>query len=214
MRLGFAASALALTLLAAACGDGGAGGDSGENEVIAPTPFPQSLISSTMLLPEDVGPGYELTLLSNPPGPSGRSVNAQFQNESMYIQSTVIHYPDRDERDRMFIRNREVSAAFGHREENYAVEGLDLAFLQRIFNPPGQATWATLGDNWIIYVQTSALGEPPDPRATDPAYLQQLASIVAERLNKLVSEPDLVTPLPDVVQATFPPGTGTPQPAP
>ena len=212
MRLGLIACAFALTLLAAACGDGAGGEPDSDATAAAPTPFPQSLISGTMLTPDDVGPGYEVAILTNPPGPTGRSVNATFKNENAFIQSSVVHFPDKEERDRMFIRNRQVSAAFGQREENFQVEGLDIAFREIIFNPPGQSTWATLGDNWIVYVQTSALGTPPDPRMSDPAYLGELARKVSERLNRLIADPDSITPLPSIVEATFPPVLGTPEP--
>ena len=207
MRLGLIASAVALTIFGVACGDGGGDEGNGEPTALA-TSFPQALISGTMLTPEDIGPGFTQELLSNPPGPSGRSVNALYRSPTMYIQSTVIFYPDVGERDRMFVRNRQVSQAFGAQEENYQVEGLDLAFREKLTGN-GQSTWGVIGDNWLLYVQASTLEQVnPDPRATDPAYLAELTRIVGERVHKLIADPGSITPLSGVAQATFPAGAG------
>jgi hypothetical protein len=72
-----------------------------------------------------------------------------------------------------------------------------------------------MGDNWLLYIQTTALDESaPDPRASDPAYLGQFAQLVGERVQALIDDPSSITPIP-FGQATFPPGVGeTPTAAP
>jgi hypothetical protein len=191
-----ALAAFALFAVAAvACGGGSKTADFVPNATSTPADtFDYTLLNAVVLQQSDMPPGYEVTGGFAPQGGPGTAFNSRMTLGPIIVNSTVVRFPDVATRDQNLDHDRRGLAALIGPESNLDIAGANAAFMYGKENPPAQAS-LVLRDEFLVTVVMQTRDMSEAAAVTNKDDLKRYTSIVFDRLQRLIAQPDSLTPI-------------------
>lgn len=174
--------ALACGLAVAAAGCGGDGADPFPTALPAAESFDHEVLAQALLREDDLQEGFTLESYVVPTEEGGVLADAQADNETIRVQSSVIWMPTVADAEDNLARQRNAWIAFGWDEVNLELEGTQAAFL---YTKPGTSGQVAVGieEQFTFALQLFAVDlNEQVAEALDAEEFRRLYSLVAERV--------------------------------
>ena len=186
----FAVLVASLCMVAVACSSGDE-----TPEIPSPTPdaFDHNVLAAIALQQDEVG---ELPIASADfAQDEGVTYTVIYGDDSLRVQSTIIRKPDIIAREENLSLLRTASTAIIENEQNYQLEGADLAFTYagRKFDTTSTAVLAMRGD-FLQYVSVSTNDPAKVPTVLDMVQLRRYAELTNDRIQQAIEDPASLAP--------------------
>lgn len=209
MRLAGLCAIFVLLCFSASCSSGG-----GASETPPPPgdaqQFDPNLLSSVVLLPEDLGPDYPYYEQAFNPGIGATTSFARwYRANGVTITSSIVQYNDAKARTAGLDPLRRRFEKLIGPEGTFRLSGADTAFAYQGAGPPSAASLVVRG-RYVASVLIQASNDAPI--ASDRATLERFSGLLLDRLQALLADPSVITPAADAPTFVVPRPETTPAP--